>query len=225
MDLSNPEFSAIAEKMTQLVGQSLREAMGREEIIAEFKKINQLMLEKFDHVFANIMFGVTYTIVKVEGEPGQTISRQPEVNVNFDVASGDGAFLKGLGIDAGPGELEEIEKDLRGAREKEPTPPVSTEGIGPKLEIGEIINNIRTMARHLDPDSRLRAAKKINSDQDSRYWDVQFPEDESLKNDRIWLNCIQQVINGITKHSGDKEKIEKSLREFTQLLISAAFNE
>ncbi|MEX2053340.1 MAG: hypothetical protein WD898_03915 [Candidatus Paceibacterota bacterium] len=228
MDFSDPEFNAIVEKMTLLVGQALPEIMETEEYSDELEKLNALMLKKFGHIITDVIVKVTYKVAEVketEGESGRTASQQPGVNVSFDIGAGDMSFLKGLKVSAEPDELEEIERDLQRARERKLLPPASTESEKPKLETGEIINNIRMITRQLDPDARLRVAQGVNGDEESKYWDVKFPENENLINERIWLNCIQEVVNKIVDHSGNKEKMEKALRGFMQFLILAGLNE
>jgi|SRR3989344_1474878 len=214
-ELKKEVYALLLEKFSDIT----REPDFRER----FDDINQRMYKKYGCVITDMITGFVAKTSKVEAASENQAVLKPST---FPVKVGmeDKEFLSALKIDSTEEELGELRKDLISARIESRAkswqkllPGPQTRSTNNPRTVGMIINDIRTIARKLDQNSRRAAAKRINIEMGMF---IPVADQLALLNDTFWLQQIQATINRIRELAGAKDKIKALLLSLEVIIKS-----
>lgn len=213
MSRMDPGLRNLIAEAIRLLTETLKERVEDGELLEKLADVNRRMGEDFGRFIDIIEMNFSVITVPVAGEESKRGGKAP-LKLSFGDSEEDQEMKKKFGLDE-----EEMNRLLEQARreggdergdnnavladaEEMPRPPAEMKEAAESADprgVSQIINDIRTVARGLNPNSREAFSRHIKRNDFFRRKGIIFPEEAVLKNDTLWLNGIQELINFIQK--------------------------
>ena len=191
-----------------------------------YKKIKEKFLKELGIKLGGIKMELNMAVIleDVEDFSENKLSEKGAIEIHHQFTPGDDIRAHNFGITIKPEDISELESNLEKARTEHRTSEQQKLLPAPRLDVdddpraaGQIINDIRTVARKLDSNSRLSVAKKINIEIGTH---IPTAERSVLSNDTFWLQQIQATISRIRELGGAKDKIKSLLLSLESIVKS-----
>lgn len=222
MSKMDPGYKALLLEAAQLIAGALNERVDNDEELQEkLLDVNQRMSDGYGLTIGAIALNIDLITVPMPGEKKEGGKSKVSLDFQFGQSSEDEEMRKIINFDEK--DVDEMNQLLEQARKekiekaggaapagagKAPQPPAETEAeetnepADSSRSISEIINSIREAARALNFEQRrlLVGTIRIKSAVLKRFF-APLVEEEQMKNDTLWLQCVQGLINEMQKQS------------------------